>query len=406
MDYYGDDGYDYHRRRRSPRGFDDLRGRQQYLSPVGGGLHRTRSTGHAPQPVINNIYMDQISDAHMRNESSYPRTPSPYVPPVVAAPNMAPPTSFAVPYPVSPEPGSRSRERYRDTLMADLDAMDIRDRMRSRSRGRTEGSLMDRPDFAEWRLEQKEREIEEERQRSQWQRDMELQRLKDEAKREKKQHDEEEMKKRTIAEYEEKQRRDAERAKAEKERMRQEIEREKREAKEKEEREWQEFLRKQKEKEDEEKRKKKEEKEKFEKEMRERLRNFGYTEKQIDIMVDEEKAKKWKEQRTETTEVKIWKENRAPVYPKVHRDYLSVDTLIYYDIPYEFDKHNRDYIIILRELDKYETEVLFEHTKRLRSGKLLIEAPKKEKEYAWYHKRDRSTSRVRKVGILEYKKVA
>jgi len=69
-------------------------------------------------------------------------------------------------------------------------------------------------------------------------------------------------------------------------------------------------------------------------------------------------------------------------------------------------QHNRDYIIILRELDKYETEVLFEHTKRLRSGKLLIEAPKKEKEYAWYRKRDRSTSRVRKVGILEYKKVA
>lgn len=59
----------------------------------------------------------------------------------------------------------------------------------------------------------------------------------------------------------------------------------------------------------------------------------------------------------------------------------------------------------MRELDKYETEVLFEHTKRLRSGKLLIEAPKKEKEYAWYRKRDRSTSQVRKVGILEYKKV-
>lgn len=351
MDYYGDDGYDYHRRRRSPPGIDSMRGRQQYLSPVAGGLHRTRSTGHAPQPVINNIYMDQISDAHMRNESPYPRTPSPYAVPVGAVPSMGPPyaqpvgpapsmftPTVAVPYPVSPGRGSRSRERYRATLLADLDAMDIRDRMRSRSRGRTEGSLMDRPDFAEWRLEQKEREMEEERRRSQWQRDMELQQLKDEAQREKREHDAEEAKKRTIAEYEEKQRRDAEKAKAEKERVRKEIEREKRETKEKEEREWKEFLRKQKEKEDEEKRKKKEEKEKFENEMRERLRKFGYTEKQIDIMVDEEKATKWKEQRTETTEVKIWRENRAPVYPKVHRDYLSVDTLIYYDIPYEFDK--------------------------------------------------------------------
>lgn len=65
---------------------------------------------------------------------------------------------------------------------------------------------------------------------------------------------------------------------------------------------------------------------------------------------------------------------------------------------------DRDYIIVLREMDKYETEVLFEHTRRLRSGKLLIEGPKeKDKQYAWFRKRDRSTSRVRKVGILEFK---
>jgi hypothetical protein len=98
-----------------------------------------------------------------------------------------------------------------------------------------------------------------------------------------------------------------------------------------------------------------------------------------------------------------------------------VDTLAYYDIPYEYDpvsrsqtphqciisdsrsQNDRDYIIILREMDKYETDVLFEHTRRLRSGKLLLEAPKKEKEYAWVRKRDRSRSRV-KLGILEIKK--
>jgi hypothetical protein len=58
----------------------------------------------------------------------------------------------------------------------------------------------------------------------------------------------------------------------------------------------------------------------------------------------------------------------------------------------------------LREMDKYETDVLFEHTRRLRAGKLLLEPPKKEKEYAWVRKRDRSTSRVRKIGIVEFKK--
>jgi hypothetical protein len=55
-------------------------------------------------------------------------------------------------------------------------------------------------------------------------------------------------------------------------------------------------------------------------------------------------------------------------------------------------------------MDKYETDVLFEHTRRLRAGKLLLEPPKKEKEYAWVRKRDRSTSRVRKIGIVEFKK--
>ena len=56
-------------------------------------------------------------------------------------------------------------------------------------------------------------------------------------------------------------------------------------------------------------------------------------------------------------------------------------------------------------MDKYETDVLFEHTRRLRErGKLLLEPPKDEKQYAWYRKRDRSSSRVRKVGILEVKR--
>ncbi|KAI7615481.1 hypothetical protein KC343_g10127 [Hortaea werneckii] len=47
---------------------------------------------------------------------------------------------------------------------------------------------------------------------------------------------------------------------------------------------------------------------------------------------------------------------------------MSLETLAYYDIPYEIDRNNPDRIIILREMDKYATEVLFEHTRRLRGG--------------------------------------
>ena len=54
-------------------------------------------------------------------------------------------------------------------------------------------------------------------------------------------------------------------------------------------------------------------------------------------------------------------------------------------------------------MDKYETDVLFEHTRKLRAkgGVLLLEPPKEEKKFAFYRKRDRSSSRVRKLGILE-----
>jgi hypothetical protein len=51
-------------------------------------------------------------------------------------------------------------------------------------------------------------------------------------------------------------------------------------------------------------------------------------------------------------------------------------------------------------MDKYETDVLFEHTKRLRSKKLLTDTPKGEKKYYQFRKRDRSTSRVTDRGIL------
>ena len=65
-------------------------------------------------------------------------------------------------------------------------------------------------------------------------------------------------------------------------------------------------------------------------------------------------------------------------------------------------------------MDKHETNILFDHTKALRAGRLLIDAPKEKRpEYAFYRKRDRSKSRNRsgssggewkKFGILEYKK--
>ena len=55
-------------------------------------------------------------------------------------------------------------------------------------------------------------------------------------------------------------------------------------------------------------------------------------------------------------------------------------------------------------MSKSETEILFEHTRNLRQGKLLLEPAKnnREPQYAWVRKRDRSGSRVKKLSIVKF----
>ena len=231
--------------------------------------------------------------------------------------------------------------------------MALQERVRSRSRGRSDLGLQERPDFLAWKLEQQEREIADEKRKTLWEREEELRRMKDDAKRRRQEDDAEAEQKRIIQNYEDKKRKDAEFAKSEEIRIREKIERDKRDAKDKEEREYQEFLAKQEAKKRKEAAEAKAEEEHVQEEMRKRLARFGYTPSQIEIMVDEEKAKKYNEEHkgrnhsrspsahrtTSRTDIVVRRElNRAPVYAKVHRDYLSVDTLRYFDIPYEYDR--------------------------------------------------------------------
>lgn len=76
--------------------------------------------------------------------------------------------------------------------------------------------------------------------------------------------------------------------------------------------------------------------------------------------------------------------NYKPTYVKAHRKHLSLDTLFYYDLPFEFDnvshqvacsdrellltksQDDHDHIIIQRELSEEQTRMLFEHSRRHR----------------------------------------
>ncbi|THY60468.1 hypothetical protein D6C99_01571 [Aureobasidium pullulans] len=216
---------------------------------------------------------------------------------------------------------------------------------------------------------------------------------------------------------------------AEEERAYREALRKQKEKEEAKEREYQAFLREQKEKQEAEDQAKKEEQARIDSVMRARLEKLGYSQHEIELALDPEKAEKEKKKKkkhrysgdgdiimvppslpdaTPIMSVGFAQGNgHVPVYPRINRKFLDIETLEHYHVPWEWDRANSEYIILLRELDKYETDVLFEHTRRRRQGlsaPLLIEKSKdKAPNFAWVRRKskDRSKSRGRDIRVTE-----
>ncbi|TIA15027.1 hypothetical protein D6C81_06496, partial [Aureobasidium pullulans] len=216
---------------------------------------------------------------------------------------------------------------------------------------------------------------------------------------------------------------------AEEERAYREALRKQKEKEEAKEREYQAFLREQKEKQEAEDQAKKEEQARIDSVMRARLEKLGYSQHEIELALDPEKAEKEKKKKkkhrysgdgdiimvppslpdaTPMMPVGFAQGNgHVPVYPRINRKFLDIETLEHYHVPWEWDRANSEYIILLRELDKYETDVLFEHTRRRRQGlsaPLLIEKSKdKAPNFAWVRRKskDRSKSRGRDIRVTE-----
>jgi hypothetical protein len=106
----------------------------------------------------------------------------------------------------------------------------------------------------------------------------------------------------------------------------------------------------------------------LEESMRKRLHQFGFQESQIGAMVNPEEQNRLKKQQSEgLMPHKSLEIAQQPTYAKIRKEHLEVETLHYYDIPYEYDE-DPNYIIVLREMSQRETDILFEHTRRLRSN--------------------------------------
>jgi hypothetical protein len=202
----------------------------------------------------------------------------------------------------------------------------------------------------DFELRQKKREEEEERIRKEY----ETRRLKEEAKRKQEEEEREEEQKRAVEKY---LREKTERERLAKEAQRralEEHEREQREAKEEEKRiiaklkakeiereeeekrQWNEFLMKQRQMEEKEKRERKEKEDEIQEEMRKRLAEVGFQNNQIDVMIDP------KHRQSNALVPGSLPNNplhvHTPTYVKVHKDHLSIETLKYFDIPWEWDR--------------------------------------------------------------------
>lgn len=177
---------------------------------------------------------------------------------------------------------------------------------------------------------------------------LELQ-AREEQERERKAYDDFLRKQREKEEAEEKAYRDALRKQKEKE-----------EAKE---REYQAFLREQKEKQEAEEKKKKEEQARIDSAMRARLEKLGWSQHDIEIALDPEKIekeKKKKKKHRHSGDVYIdediivvgappslpdappavvgFSQHHVPVYPRINRKYLDIETLEHYKVPWEWDR--------------------------------------------------------------------
>ena len=164
----------------------------------------------------------------------------------------------------------------------------------------------------------------------------------------------------------------------------------------KEKHEWEEFERKRKEKIAEEAEKKTKEDEAYKERLMKDLRRLGFQENQIDAIADEKKKKKGDVAGVIAVRpphgVQVV---QHPVYPKVRRTDIAIETLKYYNLPWEYDRADADFIIILQELSERDTDILFEHTRRLRGRTVLkIEEIGRgvggKPQFAWVRKRSKS----------------
>ncbi|KAK8169920.1 hypothetical protein IWX90DRAFT_192809 [Phyllosticta citrichinensis] len=70
---------------------------------------------------------------------------------------------------------------------------------------------------------------------------------------------------------------------------------------------------------------------------------------------------------------------KVPTYIKIRKEHIEQETLAFFGLLWDWDQSHSDYVVIFRELDNRETDMLFEHTKALRKHRM--DSP--ESDFIW-----------------------
>lgn len=131
-------------------------------------------------------------------------------------------------------------------------------------------------------------------------------------------------------------------------------------------------------------------KRRLEDEMTKRLAVSGYEEHQIQNKLNPQKYKQpTKTSPSEANRPDSIPQKHQPVHFEISKQYLAVDRLVCFDIPYEVGQNDPKYIIILRDRERREIDNLLEHTRRLRAT--AVKRKKNEPESACVRRRTGSS---------------
>ncbi|KAF7507120.1 hypothetical protein GJ744_010933 [Endocarpon pusillum] len=122
-----------------------------------------------------------------------------------------------------------------------------------------------------------------------------------------------------------------------------------------------------------EKKEKEEQDKKVEQRLRQELADRDYSPAEIEAFLKKDKAA------TKRVEHERRIAHMRPTYIKVHKKYLLPETLDIYRLPWSYDSHDGDYILIETYVDDDLQEELFAHTKKIRSRKLIEPSPIEKK---------------------------